>query len=71
MMKKNKSAGGEKDVQLRCILEEDEDGRVKGSRRGYLKVKNCCCTKETDLLMIVFIVARALMVSTGILLPYS
>ena len=70
-MTKKESAGGVKDIWVISILKEDEDGRVKGSGRGYLKVKNCCCTKETDLLMVVFTVARASRVSTGILLPHS
>ena len=65
MTKKNERAGGEK------FSRGAEDGRAKGSGSWYLKVKNCCCTKETDLLMVVFTVARASRVSTGILLPCS
>ena len=60
MTKKKGSAGGEKFSR----------GAEDGSRRRYLK-KNCCCTKETDLLVVVFTVARALRVSTGIHLPCS
>ena len=61
MTKKKGSAGGEKFSR----------GAEDRSRRRYLKVKNCCCTKETDLLMVVFTIARAWRVSTGIHLPCS